>query len=319
MKYLKSYNESLGINRNLEEQVDDYIKVITESSLNQFDFVFKSKSWNTETNSYREYPFKLVIKDFKKKDGFTQFGELHITSGDVKMFLNKKDNKATLLHELKHLDYWINLYPNLDIDKHNIFEKAHDSLNVFRKKSKYFFYYYDPNEFQSKLHGYYVDLDKYIWKYLHEKLSDNITRSELKSLIDEFFKTCNDGTYSYWIYKKDFKFSDFLSKSEIKQVFSELFPSNLDNLPGEKIFKYIKSYLNLYTKGEKDDIERLVRKFEKEIDRRKAVYRSKFYKLYQIMYDKYLKKDYFNNFINRSDKHLHRTFPSITANMPREN
>jgi len=214
---------------------------------------------------------------------------------------NRKDY-STLLHELKHLDLFIK--NNGKHFKNYIFRSRQvvdRSLANYKEMKilKQILYVYDKDEFEAKYHSYYVDIDNY--------LQNNIKRIKnkelVKNLMEEFLNNEPDKSYTWWVgyfdgkkTNREFNFSNYLSNDNINKFF---FIINKEKMPIKYSFKetfkeifsdildVIKIKFNKYSKKEIDAIQKTRKEYEKEINKRKNIFRKKFFRLFSIMTDKY--------------------------------
>lgn len=300
MKHIKKFNEALGINKDLEEQVDAYYKEIVENpDKDVFNFFYHH-------NNVKQ-GFKLDIKKLSGNNGSVVHGNLELNGNSVIIHLSNRNDKPTLLHEVKHLDYFLRLYPDISkvtdknsIKKTNIFG-IRDVIGVdkYSRVIYYILYIFDPNEFQSRYHGYYVQIDEYIKKHI----SENPTTDEIYKLVDKCLNSSIDDCFKIYMSNDPIRFDDYESIRNINMVFDSIILNDtkstnkiyskikqfLPNIPIDEVITKFKQYFNIYSKKEKFKIDTVVNRLEKEMNKRKLKYKRKFLRLYQIMCDKYLK------------------------------
>lgn len=303
VKFNKFINESLGINKKLEEQsskIFDYINSVENKDKNEFNIIY--------TNELGSFGFKLKISNLYKKAmgefNFDNNGSNDIHYGSSTITLVDRKDKSTMLHELKHFDYLIR-------KRHCFSDMMFIANQIVKNKSKLInnspyeisqeiFYVFDTNEFESKYHSYYLDIDRYI----SEKINmDDMSRYKngRKSLIITLMAKCleshDDKSYTWWVSNSEFKFSNYMKESDINRIFytigkKESNPSDMFGLFRETIvdtLSRVKVSLNIYTREEKNNIKKLRNKYEKEIKRRKKIFGKKFFRLFTIMVNKYNK------------------------------
>ena len=314
MKYLKTYNvfEKLGISNNVERATDLYFKTINDNpDKNNFSFKYKS-----DNGIEKEFTLRII-----KTKG--QEGSFIISRNKLSIHLGDRNSKSTLLHEVKHLDYFIkseNCFNNLFYKSLSRLEnlKKNDPLRYVSE----IFYVFDENEFQSKYHSYYIDFDKFIEDKIDKLSKDNldalkkinididvnqlreatirvnINNSTILQYFYEFLTKSNDTSWTlYWNAKRgltvtkgkgsvgaNFKFEDFLDKDQINRLFyNYAYTKNL----------YPNEYNNLFTLL-RDNIKRsyktIFKKYSEkdliEIERNKKFFENEINR----KVDKYYKK-----------------------------
>ena len=142
MRYLKSFNERLGVNLDIDAQVDEYFKCINNSDKKTFQFIYK--------NEKGEFPFTLYISNLNGSSG--NFA-MDITTGEMSIYLRSRTDHSTLLHEVKHLDFATR---KRDYHKELLYlaNKSLSGVGSLDPLSKitHIFYIFNDNEFQSKYH-----------------------------------------------------------------------------------------------------------------------------------------------------------------------
>jgi len=292
----------MGINQDLENQVDDFYKEINlpeNKDKNEFDFFYHCSKGNIG--------FKLIINDKLNKGESGKQGEFShnpiLFNGFTISLLNRRD-KDVLLHELKHLDY---VFQNKRANTNKLIK----GVQRFDKKRSdgiqqalFLCYVFDTDEFQAKYHGYYSYIDSYIKKNLTEELktSDGITK-----LVNAALKENTDKTYTYYLNKDDFKFFNYgISQDDLNTLLVKYIrdkdissiSNNTGNILKDVINTYkwgikytwndIKHKIGLITKSEQKEINLLVKKLEKDINWKRKKYNRKFRRILTLMLDKYL-------------------------------
>jgi hypothetical protein len=294
MRFIKVF-EKFGISSDLEEQVEDIYKQINSEenkSKNEFSFIYYCDDIRT--------PFKLVIMSaINRFIDRNTLGEFEVGNG-LTIRINKKTNKSTLLHEVKHLDYYVrkrDCFKNLFYlsSKINFIDNSH-SVDVIKE----IFYIYDENEFQSRYHGYYIDFDEFLKKNLSEKP----TSGEIFKLFNKFFESNKDKSWTWYISSRKFKFEDYFKPRTLRNLLSRVgkaLDSKGVTTISDKSFDSILSYLknnaiNIYNKifdirpkQEEDLIRKYKSYFETQINIKRKRYTQKMFKLVNIMCDKYVK------------------------------
>ena len=295
MKYLKSFNlyEKLGINFDMDSQVDAYMKVIENSNNKVFRFVYKC--------DIGEKKFKLEIDS--KLDCR---GDFCPQTNDIRL---KTRSRATLLHELKHLDYSLRSTRTLN----NIYFRANNLTSKIPDISKFanIFYSFTEDEFQAKYHSYYLDFDNYLSSI------PNLTPSIIVSEFYKFLDASNDKTWTWYFSTHTFKFSLYLTPEQQNNLFKNVINPIMNNSNGEysddmKQLTIDTSYLNIvnmiksYWKDIKEllfgkdlivmsDVDNMnmsknIKILENGINKKKLKYRKRMERLITIMVDKYIKK-----------------------------
>jgi hypothetical protein len=284
MKYLQSFNERLGLNLDIDKQVEKFYKEIVNSQEKEFNFVYE--------NDKGRFPFKVIIGGGLKGSNWGTYN-FNIESGSKTIKIKSRGDYATLLHEVKHLDYstrnkeyWRDIFKwgELKLSKIGSYDPLNSITNVF--------YLYNDNEFQSKYHSYYIDFDNFIAK----NISDNPTPTEIWSLFERFLMSNRDNSWSWYFKDEKFKFEDYLSKSQINRLFTQfIYNNDIYNDEYNSLIKWIstsirrlfKTKLNKYSEKELKDIDKVKRFYEKQINLRLPKYRRRFLRIVQLMVDKW--------------------------------
>ena len=109
MRYIKLF-EKWGINKELEDLTDEYMTSIKNNpEQNDFNFVFYHELGN--------YLFKVKIKELGgKKEGNITYDVAEVNgkkrTSNFVITLSDRNDKSTLLHELKHFDRIIRIGPD---------------------------------------------------------------------------------------------------------------------------------------------------------------------------------------------------------------
>lgn len=268
MKYLKRFNEKLGISDDMVNQVDGYYKEIMNSDETEFSLLYQCDQGN--------YFFKLVIDTKCKVAG--NFG--HESYSDTKKLvpdsfiitIKDRKDKATILHEVKHLDHYLK---NNDYISQNYINR-----NQVNSLVSELIYVYEPTEFQSKYHGYYTEIDDYIKARI--KIGENPTRENVINWLNNAIRKSEDQTYTYYN-SRQFKLSDYLSKNEMYSFF--LLCNDSKGAKNTKINKLLSFFGIVMDKN----FDRFISNFDKEMDKRKQNFHKKFNRLYSLFVDKYAK------------------------------
>lgn len=295
MKHLKffSFYEKLGINLDMESQVDEYMEIINSSYDKQFHFVYRSDLGN--------FVFKVILDK-----NLTHYGEYCPYSRDI---ILKSKSRSTLLHELKHLDFGIRNKKTLnDITfRANNLSKEVSSISVISN----IFYSFTEDEFQAKYHSYYVEFDKHISKF------ENLETSDVVNEFYKFLEIYKDKTWTWYFNSTQFKFDTYMSDNQISILFKKVINPIINNKSGRfeddiktlnevdttylNIGNMLKSYWkkikilltgkDLIEMSDKDILEknRNLKKLESDINRKKIKYKRRMERLVTIMVDKYVK------------------------------
>lgn len=282
----KQFNERLGINDSIDEQVEKYMKEINDNyNKNIFEFSYIS---NNES-----IPFTLKIDINIKIRGYFDKKKSVI-------FIRNRYDSATLLHELKHLDY------SLKNIKHSKYSDSYNDIkglvsgekNIKNLKTNLLsliFYYYDSDEFQAQYHSIYKEFDEFL--NFGEGL-DKPTRNFIKNELDKFLYQ-NYPSLNTILKIENFRFDDYFDKKFINNIFSliinndEMDFNNNSNI--NLIYRAIRNYysemynkvFNNFSKDKLNKIKKLTKYFEKDINKKNKDYNRKIYRIVSIIYDKY--------------------------------
>ena len=237
---------------------------------------------------------------------------LHKVGLTTNIFIELKDRKyfSTILHEVKHLDYWTrNGKKRSEYSIAGVNLATSDDKNLVSKKSlsrmSSFFYVYDDNEFQSKYHSYYNDFMEFmddIVKHLEETKSNHkLTTDDIRHLWKGFLQEHDDTTWSYYTTNKTFRFKDYFTEPELNKIFLYML-SDYDD--GRKIYTNtyidIASYFvwrtkrdfkltfNYFTKEQKTFVNSFIKHFETDINKRIAKYRKRMTRIVTLACERYV-------------------------------
>lgn len=299
MKHLKRFNERLGVLSGLEEQVEEYMKEIEKKpTSNVFNFVYRCDLGN--------YNFKLIIDTKLDRDGYFT-GSANNT--DLEIYLKDRTDDATLFHEVKHLDFHIRKKGKTRTPyTKSQFAISQDGKNTKVSKKtlhtlEMVFYIYDENEFQSRFHGFYKNFDTLMSKLsiALEKQGKKLTTDLVKHI---FYNEKWDADRSFSWYTPDegydFKFEKFVPKDELRLVFYYIIMEQkrktfsniyLDFLSYKvhQMKKDIKTFFKIFTDKEKQEIEKYITYFEKDINRKIKKYKRRMSRIVTIACEKYVK------------------------------
>jgi hypothetical protein len=296
MKHLKRFDERLGIIKDIEEQVELYMRTIESKPISKTFKFFYHCDLGT-------YPFRLVIDSKLDSRGyFTNINE------DFYIYIKERDDESTLLHEVKHLDFFLR---NKNIK--NPYVKSQIAISMDGKNAKvsqrtldileHIFYIYDENEFQSKYHSFYKDFDIMISKLkleLTNKGESNLLTT--KGIRHIFYneRWWSDATFTWYVTKegKEFKFSDYVDKDELRIVFYYILMEQkrktfsnmyLDvfSYIAHNIVKDMKRFFKIFTKKERQEIEKYINFFEKDINKKLIKYRRRMSRIVTLACEKY--------------------------------
>lgn len=297
MKHLKKFNERLGIIKDMEEQVELYMRTIESKPISKTFKFFYHCDLGT-------YPFQLVIDPKLDSRGyFTNKG------GDLYIYIKDRNDESTLLHEVKHLDF--NLRKK---DKTKTpYVKSQIAISMDGKNAKvsqrtldmleHIFYIYDENEFQSKYHSFYKDFDIMISKLKLELTKKGESKLLTTKSIRHIFyneRWWSDATFTWYVPNegKEFKFSDYVDESELRIVFYYILMEQkrrtfsnmyLDvfSYIAHSIVKDIKRFFKIFTKKERQEIEKYITFFEKDINKKIKKYKKRMSRIVTLACDKY--------------------------------
>jgi len=293
MKYLQRFDERLGISQDMEQQVEGYMKTIRERPISK---VFKLL-YQCDLGSYF---FKLVIDPKMEPNGYFTGSSTFV--GDLEIHLKDREDESTLLHEVKHLDYYLRKKGRTK----NIYDRMERSIPASDKTKvsqrtlgllEHIFYIYDENEFQSKYTSFYKSFDLFL-----SKQNKDFTTSEIKELFFDYKKWTKDMVFSWYTVASDydFTFDKFVDKDELRVVFNYIISEHsrrtfknpyLDFLSYlvADIKKNIKIRFKLFTDKEKVEIEKAIRFFEKDINKRIQNYKKRMSRIVTLACEKYVK------------------------------
>lgn len=295
MRYIKNFNESLGISKDLERQVDNYLSIIANSKSQKFDLIYECEGMS--------YPFTLYILN-KIGDSEYTFGQFIANMGgtyseqliiEMKKSKGAYTDKYTLLHEVKHLDYYIRQKKKFTDFLYRSGELLHNlPKGQYLSLIKEILYAFDKNEFESQYHSYYIEIDEYISNNINKYKSPS--SGDISALIYECLVQTDNKLYTWWWNTKKFNFDDYFSEKELNKVLVSLISKDnkkydllyyLTNLEGIK--RFIKHNLNIYTNEEKLEMRKIRKDLEREINKRRIEFRKKFIRIFTIMSNKYSK------------------------------
>ena len=292
MKYLKTF-ERLGISDNLEKQVDDYVKTIRSKPISKvFKLIYQCDLGN--------YSFKIVIDPKISSEGYFTSDPGSITG--LEIHLKNREDEATLLHEVKHLDFHLRKKGKTKTN----FTKAEKSI-MNEKQTKvsketlllleHIFYVYDENEFQSKYHSFYKDFNLFL-----SKQNKDFTTSDIRKLFFDYEQWTKDTTFGWYTVPSDFifTFERFFDKDELRVVFNYIILENKRKTfknPYIDFFSYlitdikkdIKMRFKLFTDKENEEIEKAIKFFEKDINKRIKIYKKRMSRIVTIACERYVK------------------------------
>ena len=297
MKYLQRFDERLGISQDMEQQVEGYIKTIREKPISKtFRLLYQCDLGN--------YFFRLVIDPNIDSEGY--FTGSSTSIGDLEIHLKDREDESTLLHEVKHLDYYLrkkgrtkNIYDRMERSVSNS-----DKTKVSQRTLlllEHIFYIYDENEFQSKYTSFYKSFDLFL-----SKQNKDFTTSEIKELFLDSKQWTKDSVFSWYTVgwgqeaNYNFTFDKFFDKDELRVVFNSIISEHsrrtfknpyLDFLSYlvADIKKNIKIKFKLFTNKEKIEIEKSIRFFEKDINKRIQKYKRRMSRIVTLACEKYVK------------------------------
>ena len=301
MKHLK-YFEKFGIIDDMEQQVSDYISIVNSNpNKKSFDLIYRMEV----NNQVKEIPFVLLFNRKLRGDGEMETDDSNGKT-TFKIFLKNRNDESTLLHEVKHIDYYNrieNCYNDLFFIANSEIDKDKD-LKIFKM-----FYVYTENEYQAKYNSYYKDFDEYLKNIISNIGKTNLTPSIIVKSFNEFLKKHEDRTWTWYLGDREFKFKNYALKEDINLLFHKIIIPIMKNGKVEEdidltfysISNMIKSAWNKIKEllfgrkkleiSEKEQIEinRAIKKLENNINRKKKRYNSKFRKMIPLMIEKYIK------------------------------
>jgi hypothetical protein len=295
----KKLNERLGISQDMEQQVEEYMKEIEKKPISKvFKFVYKC--------DLGTYSFNLIIDP--KIDCKGYFNDDR--RGNFKIYLADRSDEETLLHEVKHLDFNLRKKGKT---KTNYTKSQFAISNTDSKQSKvsqrtldileHIFYIYDENEFQSKYHSFYKKFDLLLSKVKDEGEKSNVEITT-KSIRHIFYneKWWNDSSFTWYTPDEgyEFKFEKYVPKDELRIVFYYILMEQkrktfknvyLDFVSyfASQIKKDLKTFFKIFTGKEKQEIERYITHFEKDINKKIKKYKRRMSRIITLACEKYVK------------------------------
>jgi hypothetical protein len=290
----KKIDERLGISQDMEQQVEGYMKTIRERPISKtFRLLYQCDLGN--------YFFKLIIDPKIDSEGY--FTGSPISIGDLEIHLKDREDESTLLHEVKHLDYYLRKKGRTKTiyDRMERSVSTSDNTKVSERTLallEHIFYIYDENEFQSKYNSFYKSFDLFL-----SKQNKEFTTTEIKNLFFDFKKWTGDSVF-IWYTQPDsdyiFSFERFVDKDELRVVFNSIISEHsrktfknpyLDFLSYlvADVKKNIKIKFKLFSKKEKEEIEKVIKFFEKDITKRIQKYKKRMSRIVTLACEKYVK------------------------------
>lgn len=284
-KFKTFINEKFGISFNIEEECNRIFKIIQKNK-KQKEYFFRY------SNELGVFLIKIIhIPKLKIEGYFQNKKDNNSKTYNYIIGLKSLDDKSTLFHELKHLDYYIK---NKNSNK-EIIKKYYDNIDTKSKKYDYvkeILYVFGENEFQSKYHDLYFNFNEYIKTHI----SDSPSNKEIIQLFNSFLDSYKDKTFTWYLKKDELKFRDYLKEDELYYCFYHIIDDNyLINV--FDVLREMRSYLiylNLnkyyfFTKKEKEKINKFISDLEKYINKKIPIYRRKVMRLIPLMSDKWVK------------------------------
>lgn len=293
----KKIDERLGISQDMEQQVEGYMKTIRERPISKtFRLLYKCDLGN--------YFFKLIIDPNIDSEGYFTGSNTFI--GDLSIHLKDREDESTLLHEVKHLDYYLRKKGRTK----TIYDRMQRSVSTSDKTKvsertlvllEHIFYIYDENEFQSKYTSFYKSFDLFL-----SKQNKDFTKSEITELFLDSKQWTEDMVFSWYMIgwgqkaNYNFTFDKFIDKDELRVVFNSIISEHsrrtfknpyLDFLSYlvTDIKKNIKIKFKLFTDKEKQEIEKVIKFFEKDINKRIQKYKKRMSRIITLACEKYVK------------------------------
>jgi hypothetical protein len=295
----KKLNERLGIIQDMEKQVEEYMKTIESKPIAKvFKLVYSCDLGN--------YFFKLIIDPkLEEKGYFTVDIDPDLDNrinGEMTIYLNDRKDESTLLHEVKHLDYFLrkkgktkNIYTKTEIAVSN------SNPKYVSKKSlawlEHIFYIFDENEFQSKYQSFYKDFDLFLSKQTGE-----LTTTKIRELFFSEDWVNDMASFRFYTLSAEFKFDKIFPADELRVIFNYIIHDynnkrkvfknpylDLLSYLSNDIKKNIKMRFRLFNGNEKKEIERYITFFEKDINRKIKIYKKRMSRIVTLACEKYVK------------------------------
>jgi hypothetical protein len=284
-KFKTFINEKLGISSNVEEECNRIFDEIHRYKKQKQYYLFYK-------NDIGAFPILLIHNPKLNQEGYFQ-GSMDANSKPYNCIIGLKslDDKSTLFHELKHLDYYIK---NKNSNK-EVIKKYYDNIDAKSKKYdiiKNILYVFGENEFQSKYHDLYFNFNEYIKTHI----SDNPSSKEIIQLFNSFLTSYKDKTFTWYLKQDELKFRDYLKEDELYYCFYHLINDGYLSKILD-IYTELRSYLvylnlnkhQLFSNKEKEKINKFISDLEKYINNKTPIYRKKVMRLISLMTDKWVK------------------------------
>ena len=272
----EKFNEKLGIVYDIESIADDIIKGLSKKDYFEWKGKFRGKDITIEC--YLMNLEKETSAKFQKVD----------KENNIFKISTKTLRKSTIIHELKHLDYYLRSG-----------EKEHDYLTHITKtlskvyphnlKDPEIFYWViystNQNEFESYFNEFY-------WELKEKFDGKDLSRNEKRDLIDEYLREDPLVFVFRYYYKRGFDLkSMFKSNREANKFLSKTIQTIKDYKKGKaNIDKWdilLTKFTSLFRKFRKDEEidNSLVRDIELMINKSIKINFKKISRLYTLLLD----------------------------------
>ena len=284
MKHIKVF-EKWGIN----QEVEDSAKYYHQEMLRDPD---KEKYRFTYHSSKGDFDFDIIIGKFKNSNMYGEFVYYNNEDSENKtsgyyIKLTDINDLSTLIHELKHFDRHLRKGPNTDILSLGTMKMSNMKVSQLTYK---IFYMFNVDEFEARLHEYYLNIDD----YLSKNLKKNPTSKDVVTLVDHYLEKVDDGTFKIWKIDFNIDITKNSTKKELINIFNEILDNkpllpnlNFNDIKGtyKSLIRFIKSQIGIEVTI--DNFDNLVKKVNLEINKNRKKFNKKFNRLYSVMVDKY--------------------------------
>lgn len=304
MKHLKEfkYFERFGIITEMEEQVSRYMLEIKNNPTKKsfrFEYRMSTKKGTIFIPFYLSFD-KNLVGEGEMESETKVFGGYKFS-----IVMKRRDDEGTLLHELKHIDYFNRVddcYKDLFFIANNeVKSNKNNNINIPAFRS--IFYSYTENEFQSKYTSYYKDFDQQVSKM------QNPTSSSIIDAFNSFLKNHADGTWGWYLTDREFKFNKYATQDQINLLFHNVIipvmkkqDVNQDvDVTFYNVYNMIKALwdkikellfgkkLIELTPQQQLEVNKAVKTIEDNINKKRKRYNIKFKKIIPFMIEKYVK------------------------------
>ena len=313
---IKNFNdfilEARGINKNLEMHVDNIYEYLLKHP--------EKKSLQTcfTDDKGKMHPVEIIIGENLDTEANGIFSDIIYNDGTNKMKIYlKKLDKSVLMHEFMHL---FNKVVGLKNDKISYSEILKPDRIDFTIKNPNFasinqikdkdvqkivvlIYKYEKEELTANYNGAYQGIKSYIEKYkTNPKFitiingNDNSKKKELITHIISLFFEREGMVYQDYLFidKKVLHNAFYKKNKKVDYLFYRILKDKVKyedlSIPSLLRELVVKKTAKIFSKSERDEINKLKSQYIKILEPRVEKYKRKFYGLYSLFVDKYTDK-----------------------------